>query len=400
MVSESGMLGAILTSNVQIQVAIRVAIASAELAVLSLVVACVARVFRPRTPRFIAWLWGLVLLKSLATLMIGSPLFPARIEIYPPSPLPETTLERDRGWFKNIDASLVDESQQRWTVSFGAPAVEVPFRNFSVELTPKYGTYLKAIGILWVVGILLGALRWIMAGYVLRCIIARGAQPGPRLLEIYEAEVASRGLSKAPRLCLSSEVESPVLFGAFQPTILLPVWLADDNRGMLRHVFAHELMHYTNRDALFLAIGQVGLLLFFFHPLAYRAFRQWLFNAELACDRALVRSAAEARNYARELLDILDRMQRRRGALSGLYATRFQLASRMNALLLDPLSVATRLSFLQRLVIILLGLAAISMGFRVDIKSLDQSAYDTVFIGSTELRQDAPFMEPGSKRLP
>lgn len=383
----SDFLSHLLSSNVQIQVGLRVVVAAVELAFLAAVIGGVEFLLRGRIPRLIASLWALVLVKSLFTLVIGSPLLLARIEITPPPVPTELPLAGDRGEFRNVSASneFILRDSEDWIVTVEDPLSEEKRQALFVWVF-RESAFLKWAALIWVAGILLGALRWTLAGYALRCVIARGAEPDARLLETYEAEVARRGMAFAPRLCLSSEVESPVLFGAFKPTILLPVWLSEADRPMLRHVFAHELMHHSHRDAFVLALGQLAKLLLFFHPVAHWVFQRWLFNAELACDRALVRSESEARQYARELLEVMERMRHRRGALSGLYATRFQLTARMNALLKDPLTIRPILTGWEWAVILSFGLGVLLFGIRVDIKTLDFLDYDTLFYGSWEIR--------------
>jgi beta-lactamase regulating signal transducer with metallopeptidase domain len=188
---------------------------------------------------------------------------------------------------------------------------------------------------------------------------------------------------------VTSELESPVLFGAVKPLILLPAWLVDSDEGKLRHLFGHELVHHRHRDALMLAIGQLCLVLFFFNPVAHWVYRQWLWNAELACDRSVVDSNGEAREYARELFSVLEGMQMREVSLSGLYATRFQIGTRVNALLENPMSVSPSLDTSDRVFVLVFGVVLFSLGIGITADWGD----DQMYIGSVDVthRWQEPF---------
>jgi len=378
-----GILSLVLESNVQIQVGLRILLAACELVVLGLAVWSIQRLFRLRSSRFLAWVWALVLVKPLLTIAIGTPLVLAEFEITPPDLLPAAQGRSDQGEFRHFQSGNSAQPRSVWTITMLRAGRSDRSQRVLGTVILRHGAWLRALGTIWIVGILLGGIRWGLAGYRLRLIVGRSQDPGERLLEIYDAETAARGIRKVPRLCVSPEVESPVLFGAFKPVILVPAWLVDSDRGKLRHLFAHELMHHIHRDSFVLAIGQLALLLFFFHPVAYWAFREWLFQAELSCDRALIESEDEARDYARELIEVMEGMKKRKGALSGLYATRHQLLSRMDALLEIPLVALPRITVPQRMVVLVFAILLGLYGLRVDIKPLDHQAFDTLFIGST-----------------
>lgn len=383
---DSGIFSYVLSNNVQVHVAARLIIASIELTLVVLVVSLCLKFYRPRSSRFIAWIWVLVLLKPLMTLFIG-PLVPvAQFQMRPPDPEFGATL------FAQIDVakneSVVQEleraqSMYLWNLNLKSAPGYTRTQGSSVLVSPLIGAFMKLLAFLWLGIIVFGAARVTLAGYSLRCIIRRGTEPDERLIQIYEGEARARGSEKFPQLKLSSEVESPVLFGAFRPYVLLPDWLKDSDPGVLQHVFAHELMHYKNRDALSLAVAHLTLLLFSFVPAAHRAFKEWLFHAELACDRALVRSESEAREYARELLDILERMQKRKGAESGLYATRFQLAQRMDALLDEPLLSSPNLTRPHSLALVAVALVVLGFGMRVHLQRLDFMENEVLMYGTT-----------------
>ena len=129
--------------------------------------------------------------------------------------------------------------------------------------------------------------------------------------------------------------------------ILLPAWLVETGDGeQLDWALGHELTHRRMGDPWAGALREVVRILFFFHPVAWWAGRQWEEAAELACDRALVASEDDAVRYAERLYEMLAaaRGRRRMVLASGLFASRTQIGRRIEALLGGPLGAPARVS--------------------------------------------------------
>ncbi|GEL72317.1 M56 family metallopeptidase [Myxococcus virescens] len=123
-----------------------------------------------------------------------------------------------------------------------------------------------------------------------------------------EAEVralsAAAGLRRVPGLLVSESVASPLATGLLSPVVVLP------GRAVrrlpvaaLRMALAHELAHLRRGD---LWLGWVPALaesLFFFHPLARRAAREYALAREEACDAEAIRlTDAELADYGELIL--------------------------------------------------------------------------------------------------
>jgi len=362
---DSSLFSFLFSGSIHTELGIRVLVASVELAFLATILGGVCSVFRIRGPRFLSCLWAVVLIKPLVTLAVGSPLVLVRFEIAP-------EVIESRGPPRDPSASpqqseiqILPRQESGPTTTAGRkparPSSQPKRAWYSIPLTR--GWMLAAITFCWAGGICIGGLRWVLGGYRLGCMVARAGAPDARLRGIYEDEARRRGVPSPPDLSVSPEVESPVIFGAFRPIVLLPAWLVEGKEGKLRHLFSHELAHHRHRDALVLAVGQLSLVLFFFNPFAHWAYRQWLCNAELACDRSLIESEEEAREYARELFSVLEGMRMRQAALSGLYATRHQIGTRVNALLENPMLVPSCLGCWGRCFVVFFALALFLFGF-------------------------------------
>ena len=85
-------------------------------------------------------------------------------------------------------------------------------------------------------------------------------------------------------------MDSPLLLGVLQPTIVLPVGLTDPAR--LRDILAHELTHARRHDLLFKWFAAFAASVHWFNPLLPFIRREIGRACELACDEAVVRSLA------------------------------------------------------------------------------------------------------------
>jgi hypothetical protein len=98
----------------------------------------------------------------------------------------------------------------------------------------------------------------------------------------------------------STEIASPLVAGIARPVVLVPTDLSGEP---LRMALCHEFMHVRRHD---LALGWIPALaerLFFFHPLAHLAAREYVTAREAACDAAVLRTlGVHADTYARLLL--------------------------------------------------------------------------------------------------
>lgn len=110
------------------------------------------------------------------------------------------------------------------------------------------------------------------------------------------------GLRRSPRLAVSHDVDSPQVVGLWRPTILLPADDALDERE-LDMALMHELAHVRRGDLLMGWLPALARILFFFHPLAHLAVREYALCREAACDALVVSRGRQAvQSYGRLLL--------------------------------------------------------------------------------------------------
>ncbi|MBR3705487.1 MAG: M56 family metallopeptidase [Firmicutes bacterium] len=102
---------------------------------------------------------------------------------------------------------------------------------------------------------------------------------------------------------ITSQVETPCLFGFFSPAIYVTPEVAADET-VLRHTLEHELTHYRHWDQLWAVLRCCALALHWYNPLVWWAAKLSRNDAELACDEAtLIRLGEEERaEYGRTLI--------------------------------------------------------------------------------------------------
>ncbi len=170
---------------------------------------------------------------------------------------------------------------------------------------------------LWAVG----ALLYFNIGIIsyLRCV--RRYQRGKKLCSketqaLYQALCAKEGLRRMPRLYICSHLGSPVLYGFYRSTILLPdLTLSEDALiGILRH----ELTHYRRKDIWLKLCCLLAQSLYWFHPLVHFAAARCHAEMELSCDQAVLMGLDEQarRDYGSTMLDILKHCRKHAGLLT------------------------------------------------------------------------------------
>ena len=96
---------------------------------------------------------------------------------------------------------------------------------------------------------------------------------------------------------VSSEVETPCLFGLIQPGIYVTNQVIEDE-NILRHAVMHEVTHYEQGDLVWAVIRCLCLSLHWYNPLVWWAAKLSQQDAEIACDEATIRKLGEEERAA------------------------------------------------------------------------------------------------------
>jgi len=106
-------------------------------------------------------------------------------------------------------------------------------------------------------------------------------------------------------VCASKAVEGPFAAGLLVPTIVLPHdWRTRYTADELRLAMVHEAVHHRRGDLPVNFIALTLLALHWFNPIAWRAWRAFRADQELACDAVVLEGAShdERHSYASALV--------------------------------------------------------------------------------------------------
>jgi TonB family protein len=184
------------------------------------------------------------------------------------------------------------------TVSAAAPAIPAAAAPEATALDPRPG-----IAAVWAAGAAIGLLQMLLAcGAVSR--LRRGAQ------RLDDGGIASELGISGPVDVLESEREGmPIVFGVFRPTVLLPAGAAEWRPDRLRVVLLHELAHVRRGDVATHLLARTALALYWWNPLVWFAWREFLKERERATDDLVLYAGERASDYATHLLEVARTLQ-------------------------------------------------------------------------------------------
>ncbi len=145
--------------------------------------------------------------------------------------------------------------------------------------------------VLWLLAAgILGRALWLAAGFWRLRLYRRRS----RLLEIRNGAA----------LLLSTDIASPVTFGARRPVVLLPAQFPDFDPRVREAILCHELLHVQRRDWLFTIAEELVRTLLWFHPAIWWLLGQIQLAREQAVDREVVARTRAREEYVDALLAI------------------------------------------------------------------------------------------------
>ena len=127
-------------------------------------------------------------------------------------------------------------------------------------------------------------------------------------------------------------VPAPVTFGLVHPVVVMPPDTTDWHDQDVRRAIVHELEHVRRADWAVHTLARAVCALYWFHPLAWIAWRQLGLEAERACDDAVVLKS-ESTDYAQQLVSLAHRLSSTEAHPMLGMANRSDLSARVTALL-------------------------------------------------------------------
>jgi beta-lactamase regulating signal transducer with metallopeptidase domain len=119
----------------------------------------------------------------------------------------------------------------------------------------------------------------------------------------------SLGIAGEFNLLETARGSMPSTYGLFRPAIFVPGDIKEWDADRQKIVLLHELAHVRRRDAATHLLARAALALYWWNPLVWFAWREFVKERERAADDLVLGAGAEAAGYASELLEIARSMQ-------------------------------------------------------------------------------------------
>ncbi len=249
--------------------------------------------------------------------------------------------------------------------------------NFRINNYWFYQILLDAAWLIWAVGLVILAIAGIVAHVQLQRRIAVAVRLQDR---VYESE----------------NIPAPFILGIFQPRIYLPCGLREVEKT---YVLLHETSHLQRRDYLVKPLAGLLLLLHWYNPLVWLAYRLMTQDMEASCDERVLAITGKdsAKDYSSTLLSLATARRWPAGPPLAFGETGLQKRIR-NILHYRPASRGLRWFASLALVVILAVLTANPVYARpADMAGL-YGAYRTARIVYTDPLAEfaADFLQPGN----
>jgi bla regulator protein BlaR1 len=188
-------------------------------------------------------------------------------------------------------------------IALGVPIPAGPSASTIVDSAIEWGSVAV---IAWFAGI---GLLAIVGGWRWRQTVRarRESSPASEPVQAMTAGLAwNLGLARVPEVRLSDRVNTPLVAGMLRPVVLLPTEGFDRLDPRQRQMaICHELAHVKRNDLWLGCIPALAERMFFFHPFAHVASREYALWREAACDAAVIEALDVApQEYGRLLLDL------------------------------------------------------------------------------------------------
>ncbi|HUJ48652.1 MAG TPA: TonB family protein [Bryobacteraceae bacterium] len=138
--------------------------------------------------------------------------------------------------------------------------------------------------------------------------LRRRSQPSPD--DGMAAALARQlGISRHVNILETEEGSMPMTYGPLRPAIFMPACACHWTEERRRMVLLHELAHVKRGDVATHLLARLAVILNWWNPLAWLAWREFLKERERATDDLVLASGARPSDYAAHLLEVARGMQ-------------------------------------------------------------------------------------------
>jgi uncharacterized protein (TIGR03435 family) len=258
----------------------------------------------------------------LIGLPIASAIAPA---IRVPVSVPVAAATRD-----DVGAQIID-------AFVDAPPVLAPAAKSQDPPSSTWPSVAALVIAVWVAGIAI-CLAPVIGGLWQLRVLRRSALPWRSSRATIGQLAVDARIHRPVDVLLHEAVSGPMTFGVRQPIVVLPVDAPGWPEEELRRALIHEFEHVRRSDWISHALARVVTACYWFHPIAWAAWRQLNLEAERACDDAVLASAptrtgSEATAYADQLVELAQRLSVSTRHPHLAMANRHDLVTRVRAVL-------------------------------------------------------------------
>ena len=126
----------------------------------------------------------------------------------------------------------------------------------------------------------------------------------PKVLLLLEDYRRNAEISREVKLGSSSVVRSPLTFGTFKPTIVVPSSEYYEDEKLLRNILIHEVSHIKRLDNLAFIVAFILASLNWFNPLVWYALYKLNLESEFACDDEVICQHDRQHEFANQLVKL------------------------------------------------------------------------------------------------
>jgi beta-lactamase regulating signal transducer with metallopeptidase domain len=253
----------------------------------------VAAVLRKRSAaaRHLVWTGALVAVLALPLLSVS---------------LPALRMRAAALWTPQPDAAFMA------TAASSAGAGATASTQHDAKAAPFMGSHRPVdwrlwLMLVWLAGFSLAFARTLLA-YAAALRLRRLAEPFPGR-SLCQTLSRAMGMRRAVEILASGTGNMPMTFGLVRPTILMPAETVEWDEERRRIVLLHELAHVRRGDSATHLLARTALNLYWWNPLAWMAWREFLKERERAADDLVLSAGESASVYAGHLLAVARTLQ-------------------------------------------------------------------------------------------
>ncbi len=233
--------------------------------VVIVLIVIVRRLLRRLPTKYIYGLWALVAIKLLCPKSPSSVL--SVFNYLPKKKISVSSTVRSA--FNSVSSTgAVSSSESSSAVGALRTVVRTSPASSAAETSGSFPDIWQILMLLWIIGMV-----------VLLCAVC------------YKTWITYRSLRNTSRIeenvYSGPSVRTPFVFGLFRPRIYMPQGLSGNEYRYLLH---HEKTHIKRKDMLFQVIGITTLILHWFNPLVWLAFRLFENDMEMSCDEEVIKN--------------------------------------------------------------------------------------------------------------